>query len=83
SGAYSLCGTIGILITSKLGGYLFDVWTSTAPFFIMAIVNVLAAVIAIYVSIQDIKKTKEVSNEDGTTRTLRQVQFEEPELRLH
>ncbi|OQR92051.1 hypothetical protein THRCLA_08798, partial [Thraustotheca clavata] len=28
SGAYSFFGTIGILISSKLGGYLFDKWTS-------------------------------------------------------
>ncbi|OQR95676.1 hypothetical protein ACHHYP_00059 [Achlya hypogyna] len=85
SGAYSLSGSVGILITSKLGGYLFDKWISTAPFFIMAVGNVLAAGLAIYVSVKDIKRTKEPAEEcgdDTTQRTLKQVQFDQPELQI-
>ncbi|EFX60640.1 hypothetical protein DAPPUDRAFT_342230 [Daphnia pulex] len=58
SGMYSLCGTIGIMLASKLGGYLFDTWTSTAPFFIMAMGNVLAIVACALVIVQDARLAK-------------------------
>ena len=31
-GFFSACGAIGILIASKVGGQLFDVWSPTGPF---------------------------------------------------
>jgi hypothetical protein len=36
---YSLYGGAGILVLTKLGGLLFDVLSSGAPFYIMAIFN--------------------------------------------
>ncbi|KAJ3107851.1 hypothetical protein HDU97_003199, partial [Phlyctochytrium planicorne] len=33
AGVSSACGAIGILVTSKLGGWLFDRWEKGAPFF--------------------------------------------------
>ncbi|KAB8266276.1 MFS transporter [Aspergillus pseudonomiae] len=36
AGVYSLFGGAGILLLTKLGGLLFDVWSSGAPFYIMA-----------------------------------------------
>jgi MFS family permease len=39
AGVYSWCGGAAILLLTKLGGYLFDVWTTGAPFYMMAIFN--------------------------------------------
>jgi hypothetical protein len=53
-----MSGGCGILLLTKLGGYLFDVWTPGAPFFIMAILNVIALVAAILVILVDRKRPK-------------------------
>ncbi|OQR93147.1 hypothetical protein ACHHYP_02857 [Achlya hypogyna] len=84
SGAYSFFGTIGILITSKLGGYLFDHWTSTAPFFIMAVGNVICAVVAIGVMLQDLRRAQAIATEERTPllQSLQKMQLEQDELRL-
>ncbi|KAJ3192307.1 hypothetical protein HK101_006759 [Irineochytrium annulatum] len=37
AGVSSACGALGILISSKVGGVLFDSWREGAPFFILAI----------------------------------------------
>lgn len=49
AGVYSWCGGAAILLLTKLGGYLFDVWDTGAPFYLMAIFNacLLVAVLAI------------------------------------
>ncbi|KAK7952354.1 uncharacterized protein PG986_008082 [Apiospora aurea] len=49
AGVYSLCGGAAILLLTKLGGYLFDVTTTGAPFYMMAVFNaiLLAATLAI------------------------------------
>ncbi|CAK4032592.1 related to MFS transporter [Lecanosticta acicola] len=39
AGIYSLAGGAGILLLTKLGGALFDSWTTGAPFYLMAIFN--------------------------------------------
>ncbi|ORZ37234.1 major facilitator superfamily domain-containing protein [Catenaria anguillulae PL171] len=49
SGAYSLCGGLGILICTRIGGLLFDAWTYTAPFLLMAIVHAVVAVLSVAV----------------------------------
>ncbi|EME48743.1 hypothetical protein DOTSEDRAFT_103922, partial [Dothistroma septosporum NZE10] len=49
AGMYSLAGGAGILILTKLGGALFDSWTTGAPFFLMAIFNgsLLVAIVVV------------------------------------
>jgi hypothetical protein len=49
AGVYSWCGGAAILLLTKLGGYLFDVWSTGAPFYLMAMFNgvLLVASIAI------------------------------------
>jgi MFS family permease len=39
AGVYSWCGGAAILLLTKLGGYLFDVWSTGAPFYLMAMFN--------------------------------------------
>lgn len=39
AGVYSWCGGAAILLLTKLGGYLFDVLSTGAPFYMMAIFN--------------------------------------------
>ncbi|KAI0219348.1 hypothetical protein L0F63_000829 [Massospora cicadina] len=41
SGIYSLFGAIGIILCSRLGGHLFDVWRSGAPFILMGAFHAL------------------------------------------
>ncbi|KAJ3238117.1 hypothetical protein HDU81_008417 [Chytriomyces hyalinus] len=49
AGISSVCGSIGILMTSKLGGYLFDKWSNGAPFFVLAIGHLIALLFGGYV----------------------------------
>lgn len=39
AGVYSWCGGAAILLLTKLGGYLFDKWSTGAPFYMMAVFN--------------------------------------------
>lgn len=39
AGVYSWCGGAAILLLTKLGGYLFDKWSTGAPFYVMAVFN--------------------------------------------
>ncbi|KAI1267405.1 hypothetical protein F5Y18DRAFT_337138 [Xylariaceae sp. FL1019] len=39
AGVYSWCGGAAILLLTKLGGYLFDVLSTGAPFYMMAVFN--------------------------------------------
>jgi predicted MFS family arabinose efflux permease len=58
-------GGCGILLLTKLGGYLFDRWTAGAPFYIMAILNIIALFAAIIVMFIDRAKQKpELINDD-------------------
>jgi len=49
SGFFALCGTIGILTGSKLGGYLFDSWQKGGPFLLFAGFNLLVIIAALFV----------------------------------
>jgi MFS family permease len=43
-GFFGLCGAIGILVATKFGGWLFDVWTEPGPFVVFGLLSfVLAA----------------------------------------
>lgn len=44
AGVYSLCGGAAILLLTKLGGYLFDKVSNGAPFYMMAVFNVVLLV---------------------------------------
>ena len=44
AGVYSWCGGAAILLLTKLGGWLFDVWDTGAPFYLMAVFNALLLV---------------------------------------
>ncbi|KAJ5899875.1 hypothetical protein N7495_004619 [Penicillium taxi] len=47
AGVYSLYGGAGILLLTKLGGWLFDTWSSGTPFYIMAIFNAVLLAVGI------------------------------------
>jgi MFS family permease len=53
AGIYSFFGALGIMVNTQLGGYLFDTWTSTAPFFVMVIGHAIFSVYCIGVMIRD------------------------------
>ena len=64
-----MIGGCGILLLTKLGGYLFDTWTAGAPFYIMAILNGVALVAAVVVILME--RWKKVHPEDdGETEPL-------------
>jgi predicted MFS family arabinose efflux permease len=48
AGVSSACGAIGILVSSKLGGALFDSWNEGAPFLLMALGHIVALFLAAY-----------------------------------
>ncbi|KAL1845936.1 hypothetical protein VTK73DRAFT_390 [Phialemonium thermophilum] len=51
AGVYSWCGGAAILLLTKLGGYLFDVWSPGAPFYMMAIFNGMLLVASLGVDV--------------------------------
>ena len=52
-GVFGLLGGVGILFASKVGGEIFDAISRTAPFVMMAIMNGILALCALYVHVQD------------------------------
>ncbi len=48
-GVFTLCGSIGIAIAAFVGGYLFDVWRYSAPYFVMGMASGILCLFAIYV----------------------------------
>lgn len=60
AGIYSLAGGTGILLLTKLGGVLFDQWSTGAPFFMMAIFNgLLVVAVAVVGGGSALRKSKE------------------------
>ncbi|KAF5022798.1 hypothetical protein F66182_5140 [Fusarium sp. NRRL 66182] len=47
AGVYSLCGGVAILLLTKLGGFLFDRLSNGAPFYMMAIFNLILLVFSL------------------------------------
>jgi MFS family permease len=50
-GAFNFCGSVGTLVSSVLGGILFDVWTNGGPFLMMGIGSIFLLIAAIYVRV--------------------------------
>ena len=48
-GAFGLCGAVGILVASKVGGHLFDSWARSGPFVLMGALNFVVLVWALVV----------------------------------
>jgi MFS family permease len=48
-GNFALCGALGILIATSLGGRIFDLWQPSGPFLLMGVINTLVLAAAIYV----------------------------------
>ena len=48
-GAFGLCGAVGILVASKVGGHLFDAWARSGPFVLMGALNFVVLVWALVV----------------------------------
>ena len=46
-GAFAMCGAIGQVIAGGLGGFLFD-YIYTGPFLLMACLNFLVLLVAVY-----------------------------------
>jgi MFS family permease len=52
-GLAGIFGSLGILTANLLGGWLYDVWTKAAPFFVIGACNLLILVFAAIVRLQD------------------------------
>jgi len=59
AGVYSWCGGAAILLLTKLGGYLFDVWTPGAPFYMMSIFNGMLLVASLGIDAARVYGTKQ------------------------
>ena len=68
AGAYSFGGGVGILLLTKLGGYLFDTKSSGAPFYMLAIVNALLLVITGILAILTARRALQTEHRFGTPR---------------
>ncbi len=51
-GAFNFFGSVGTLISTVLGGYLFDIWTKGGPFLMMGIGSTGILLFAIYVRVR-------------------------------
>ncbi|KAI0847906.1 hypothetical protein F5Y00DRAFT_240014 [Daldinia vernicosa] len=61
AGVYSWCGGAAILLLTKLGGYLFDVASRGAPFYMMAVFNGILFVASIAIGII-VRRSKHTSS---------------------
>ena len=43
AGTFSMCGSLGIIVVTNIGGALFDIWIPQAPFVVMSIISFLLA----------------------------------------
>lgn len=62
AGVYSWCGGAAILLLTKLGGYLFDVSSRGAPFYMMAFFNLMLLVATLGVDVVRLAKQKRSKN---------------------
>jgi predicted MFS family arabinose efflux permease len=46
---FNIMGVVGILVSSAVGGRLFDSWRPAAPFVLIGTLSALVAVFAVYV----------------------------------
>ena len=60
AGVYSWCGGAAILLLTKLGGYLFDVSSRGAPFYMMAVFNGLLLVATLGVDVVRLAKSQRI-----------------------
>jgi MFS family permease len=51
-GAFNFFGSVGTLVATVLGGYLFDIWTPGAPFLMMGFGSFIVLILAIYVRLR-------------------------------
>jgi predicted MFS family arabinose efflux permease len=51
-GVWNLCGAVGTMIGSLIGGLLYDWWRPGAPFLLMGGLNLLVMIAAIFVRIR-------------------------------
>lgn len=56
AGIYSFCGGVGILILTKLGGYLFDT-NPSAPFLLLGSFNALLLLLGLICAVFDLRRT--------------------------
>ena len=68
AGVYSFSGGAGILILTKLGGSLFDSWTSAAPLYFMAIANGVLFIVTIAVSMCRTKALRSKTVEESESQ---------------
>jgi MFS family permease len=40
-GFFNICGGIGIMVASMVGGYLFDLWDPTGPFVLFGLLSIV------------------------------------------
>ena len=69
AGISTFVGSIGILFNTKLGGYLFDVWTEGAPFFLIAMGHALCTLAAIVVITLDILNARQAQHSADEEKT--------------
>jgi MFS family permease len=51
-GAFNFFGSVGTLVATVLGGYLFDIWTPGAPFLMMGFGSSIVLILALYVRLR-------------------------------
>ena len=48
-GIFSVCGTVGIMVATGIGGQLFDRWLPQGPFALFAVLGVIVVLIGLVV----------------------------------
>lgn len=66
-GMFSFFGAIGILLSVKIGGYLFDTWRPSAPYLMLGIADGVLAVVAFGVYFATRGKSAKVAEAPATT----------------
>ena len=77
SGIFSFCGSIGILISTKIGGFLFDYWQPGGPFILNSIFSFMLCAVSLilcfvrlakwFIERKRKKQSSDTTNEDIET----------------
>jgi len=65
SGFWGMASGISILVSTKLGGYLFDSWTYTGPFFLVGMFNTVVFIFGVALSICEIYQKRKYNVQRG------------------
>lgn len=83
SGVYSVFGAAGILLSTKIGGVLFDSWDQGGPFFVMGVMHIVCVLASILVISGDVRRLLTKQRTTSSSAGSNEDAAEEQSSRVH